>query len=375
MTQPINSRVTPQHVRDVQRWFSHRAHQPGVIPVDPDDRAAWLVARTQGLGGSDAAAIAGLSGYQGALAVYLDKKGLIPDDAEEDPTLAEAARWGHILEEVVAHEYIERQRRAGKRVSNVTKPGVMFRHPLHPWMLATPDRLVFDWNEKGDDVDLARGLEIKTRSAHVARQWQDGQIPQSVLAQVQWYMEVLGLDEYDVAALVGGQALTIGRVTRDQTFINRLVAAGGAFWDQCVVPGSPPPADGLEGTTWAIKAAYRTSTPDKVAQLEPATFDRLGRYMALTKYISRATKEKEAIANDLRVLLGDAEEGHYQDQRVITWRAGGPRHTIDVERLERDWPVVWAAVKTESPGSRTLRVRAVSDQAELQDDEFDYEEE
>ena len=55
------------------------------------ERAAWLAERRSGIGGSDIAAILGLSPWKTAVDVWLDKTGQREDDTVGD---AEAVRWG-----------------------------------------------------------------------------------------------------------------------------------------------------------------------------------------------------------------------------------------------------------------------------------------
>ncbi|WP_240491790.1 YqaJ viral recombinase family protein, partial [Acinetobacter baumannii] len=61
------------------------------------DRTAWLELRNKGIGGSDAAAIAGLSKYKSPVAVYLEKTGQL-----EQEEAGETAYFGNKLEALVA---------------------------------------------------------------------------------------------------------------------------------------------------------------------------------------------------------------------------------------------------------------------------------
>ena len=63
-------------------------------------REQWLEERRKGIGGSDAAAIAGLSPWKSPVAVWLEKTGQVEP---EEP--GEAAYWGTVLEDVVARNF------------------------------------------------------------------------------------------------------------------------------------------------------------------------------------------------------------------------------------------------------------------------------
>ena len=66
------------------------------------DRINWLELRRNAIGGSDAAAILGLSKWSSPLAVYADKLGLVPEREDN-----EAMRQGRDLEEYVASRFTE----------------------------------------------------------------------------------------------------------------------------------------------------------------------------------------------------------------------------------------------------------------------------
>ena len=67
-------------------------------------KAEWLRLRRNGIGGSDAAAIMGLSPWRTAMDVWLEKTGEFTRDDEEN----EQMYWGTVLEAVVAEEFTRR---------------------------------------------------------------------------------------------------------------------------------------------------------------------------------------------------------------------------------------------------------------------------
>lgn len=66
------------------------------------NRQSWLEARRTGIGASDAPAIAGLSPWKTALAVYADKV-----NGAADHPLTPAQAWGLRLEPAIAAAYSE----------------------------------------------------------------------------------------------------------------------------------------------------------------------------------------------------------------------------------------------------------------------------
>lgn len=64
----------------------------------------WLEARKSGIGGSDAAAIAGLNKWSSPIRVYYDKI----SETVKNQLPSEAAYFGNVLEEIVAEEFSKR---------------------------------------------------------------------------------------------------------------------------------------------------------------------------------------------------------------------------------------------------------------------------
>ena len=110
-------------------------------------RPDWLELRKKGLGGSDAAAVLGISPFRTARDLYYDKLGIVTADDQANWVALEV---GTLLEPLVARIF------EAKTGLKVYQRKCMFQHPLYPWMLADLDYL----------VDLPDGttaiVEIKT---------------------------------------------------------------------------------------------------------------------------------------------------------------------------------------------------------------------
>ena len=124
----------------------------------------WLSYRRRGIGGSDAAAILGISPWRTARDLYYDKLNVVKADMDENWV---ALEMGHLLEDLVARIF------AKKTGLRIFQRKVMFQHPLYPWMLADLDYL----------VELPNGsnaiLEIKRRSFRCTMNLRDGIICRS----------------------------------------------------------------------------------------------------------------------------------------------------------------------------------------------------
>ena len=96
-------------------------------------RPDWLELRKKGLGGSDAAAVLGISPFRTARDLYYDKLGIVTTDDQANWVALEV---GTLLEPLVARIF------EAKTGLKVYQRKCMFQHPLYPWMLADLDYLV-----------------------------------------------------------------------------------------------------------------------------------------------------------------------------------------------------------------------------------------
>lgn len=285
--------------------------------ADLDGRDDWLAARRSGIGASDAAAICGLDPFRSPTAVWLDKVGL-GDDVEND-----AMRWGRRLEAAVADEFAEEHPELV-----VEAPSAIYQHAERDWMLANPDRLCYP--AESPDV-LVAALEIKTAGQYVAQRWEHG-VPDNYAVQVQHQLEVLDLDAAFVAVLIGGRDYRTFEIKRDPEAIAAIVDIEAEFWDRYVLAGSPPPVDGHESTTDALKRLYADAQTDLEVELPGearALLDRLRDAKAEAKAVTAEVGELE---NQLRAWLGQATAGVLDGATVVTWKPAG-KGRIDEDRL------------------------------------------
>ena len=117
----------------------------------------WLAYRRQGIGGSDVAAILGISPFRTARDLYDDKLNIA--SAVDDTGNWVALEMGHLLEPLVAQIFTKK---TGLEVFQIKK---MFRHPQYPFMLADVDYFVRLPNGK---IAI---LEIKTTNYNAKDHW------------------------------------------------------------------------------------------------------------------------------------------------------------------------------------------------------------
>jgi putative phage-type endonuclease len=287
------------------------------------DRDAWLKLRKRGIGGSDAAAVAGMNPYKSAVAVFLEKTGQMePEEA------GEAAYWGNVLEDVVAKEFALR---TGLKVQRTNK---MYRHPEHHFMIGNVDRLVTDGNKR-------RGiLEVKTASAYKAGDWEDGRIPDNYAIQLQHYMAVLGLDYGHFAVLIGGNRFEHRYVERDERIVKYLIEIEKHFWNEHVLKRIPPMIDGSKASTDLLSYLYPTSKPDSIVALPPDMADRVKELREAQEAAKAAEARLEAAKNFIKAAAGDAETILFNGEKVATWKSNETT-SLDTKRLKAERPEIY----------------------------------
>ena len=195
-------------------------------------RDAWLEQRRKTIGGSDAAAIVGLSKYASPFSVWAEKTGRLPEREDN-----EAMRQGRDLEDYVARRWMEA---AGQKVHRVS---AILYNSIYPFAHADVDRMLTGKNE---------GLECKTTATLDLKQFSGGEFPAQYYAQCVHYLAVTGAERWNLAVLAFGRGFFTFTLERDQAEIDALMKAEAAFW-QMVEAGTPPLMDGSEASAETLR--------------------------------------------------------------------------------------------------------------------------
>jgi putative phage-type endonuclease len=298
------------------------------------DRDAWLAARLNGIGGSDAAAVVGISPWKSPFQVWMEKTG---QSQGEDLSNNEYVYWGMVLEQIVADRFCELTSK------KVRKMG-MVRSKHYPFLLADVDRMVVGENA---------GLECKTANGFAGKQWEDDKLPDQYYLQCQHYMAVTGCDKWYIACLIGGNHFVYKEIDRNEDDIVAIIGQEAAFWKDYVVPRVMPEVDGSTSCAQALKNKFKgggeaITLPSEAEKL----LNDIDTYSADEKALKAAIQEKK---NRLCVLLGDAETG-WSGERKVTWKVQNGRVTVDSKKLKAELPEVYDKYKHIGKPSRVLRV-------------------
>ncbi len=294
-------------------------------------REAWLEQRRSGIGGSDVAAILGLSKWKTPLDVYLEKRGELPPQPETEPM-----RWGTLLEPVIIREFSERH---GVRV--VRGEGIK-RHQDYAFMLASLD---------GWAPEVPAVVECKTaRSADGWGEPGTGEIPAYYQTQVAHYMAVTGAALAFVPVLIGAADFRVYQVERDEGFIDDIIEAESAFWHDHVLAGVPP-----EPVNAADAARLWARDNGETVEVAPEIGDDVEELRALKEQAKDIEERIGSIEDRLKIAFRDASSIAHGGRVLATFKAQ-TRKSIDTKALTAANPTLAEQFAKEST-FRVLRLK------------------
>jgi len=284
-------------------------------------REDWLEHRRHYIGGSDAAAVLGLSRFKSPFAVYMDKIGL-----GEDKT-STVMEMGNLLEGYVAELF---ERESGLKVQRRHR---MYISEDHPFMAANIDRAVL--RDPG-------GLECKTTTRFNNSAWDEGEIPPEYYWQCMHYMAVTKAPHWYLAVLFRDNGdFKWFKIVADHEEITKLIQAEEAFWER-VQKRLPPETSGLESETKALNEMYPAdSVVGDTADLTELVND-LGYRAILREEIGKQEKLVEMIDQKIKRAMGFCQVGQ-GGQFAVTWKAY-QRVEIDRDKLRTEYPKVFREV-------------------------------
>jgi len=189
----------------------------------------WLELRRQRIGGSDVAAVFGLSPFCTTRDLFYDKTGVKP--AIEEETNWVAKKYGNLLESLVGEIF---SMKTGLKIFRDKK---MYAHPEYPFMLANTDFLVY----MPDGTKAI--LECKTSNYNCQDKWYNGAVPINYELQVRHYMAVMNINTAFIACLFGNNEneFVYRRIDRDLDYEKNIIEQEKYFWEEFVLKNIEPP--------------------------------------------------------------------------------------------------------------------------------------
>ncbi len=305
-------------------------------PILPADAplADWLAARRRGIGGSDIAAIVGVSKYAGPTKVYYDKLGVLPD---EDNAAMERGRRVEKADRLkFADEHPELYVTDG--------PGLV-AHPDRPIQLATIDGIAAE----GPNSPPLAIVEVKTGSSRDPEWGEEStdEVPLPYLCQVTWYLDVFGLDVGYLAVLLDGRDYREYQIDYDAQLAAKLRGHAEAFWFRHVLAQVAPDADGLESTAQVLASQHNPKLTSE-GQLDADVVGWAQIYGNAHRDEQAAADRKQEAGNHLRaafIAAGSPHIGLVGDRKIANFSKSNPKPVVefDTNRFAAEHPELFAA--------------------------------
>lgn len=273
------------------------------------------------LGGTDVAAIVGVSSFRSVHQVWAEKRGLKSDDLADN----DAALMGKLLEVPIGRRYMRETHRKIRRPNPEAPRDLkcLVRHPNLEWAAGSPDYVVV-----GES-----GL-MDCKSARFGDKWGDegtDQVPLAYLVQGHWYLWLTGREWIDIATLFGVHDFRVFRIPRNEALEGILAERAARFWVDHVLAGVPPAPDDSEGSTELLKLLHPAQKDEILMDATDDDNDLALSLAGARREFFEASFSLKRLENTLRARIGDAAG--------ITGTAAGAK-----------WTVTW---KKNSDGSKT----------------------
>lgn len=331
-----------------------------LAPIEPRleryaTREEWLAGRDRTpyrIGGSDVAAILGISPWASPWDVWARKTGAatVEPDAAKEALFERGRRW----EPTVLREYAVA---TGRELIDVGEALIV--HPSEPWVVGSPDALARDGEGLG-------GVEAKT--AIRVHGWapedteiieygegSEAALPPHYATQAYWYLEASGLPWWDCVVLLPRYEVRVVRLHRDPKVQAELLAAVGAWRERHLIGGEPPPVDASGACRAWLSGAFPGDPTKRAVQAAPDVAALMADAMEADAAAKAATARKKATAAALQAAMGDTYKA-IADCGSAVCTLPSERRTIDAKRLAADHPDLARQYERASPIGRSIRL-------------------
>lgn len=283
------------------------------------------------LGGTDVPAILGLSPYRTPLDVYSSK--VNPPEVREDmhPKLVA----GIILEDAIAElfEYY-----SGRKTHKLEQ--TVF-HTEYDFMGANVDRII----EPGQNDEYEGILDCKNKEGWVVESYKakGDEVLVNDWCQVQHYMDILKKDYAYLAVLIDGNDLEYHRVERDADFIEHKNKVLLKFWKDHILKKIPPEAS----TPQELITTNYKFDEDNIIEASDNVAGIVLEYQEWGNKEQAARERKKEIADQLKMLLKDAGQLHYNGTPIMSMRKI-TRTGVKNKELKEQYPEIYERLKDET---------------------------
>lgn len=304
--------------------------------------------RRKGIGGSDAAALCGLSPFKTPLHVYMEKLGLI----EADSTNAfEGSRiWGNYFERIIAEHFKEKNNKS-------LHYDYFYQHTEKDVILfANCDAAIIIPKTPTAHFDVVGILEVKTTDKENAWRWGEpgtDEFPDEYKFQCAHYAMVTGVQIVHVAVLIGGNDYREYVYYKNDALESLLLEKELDFWKEFVERKIPPPPICEED----CRLLYYSSNATKIVasnEIEQSALE----LKAVNETLAHYEEQKSHLKMKLMDYMRDNDTLVTADDKVlVTWKRTKEISRFDTKRFKEECPDLYRDYCKEEKSSRVFLIK------------------
>lgn len=312
------------------------------------DRMEFLQRRKSGIGGSDVAAIMGLSKYRTAYDVWKDKT----SDVIEEST-SSVLKIASYLEQYAAQEY---EAATGYKVRRWNEELINIEYPF---LKGNIDRQICLDKKRGVGI-----LECKALSTYNFRNVKMHGLPADYICQIQHYFLCgNGIYTWGAFAIINrdtGELLTF-EVMPDKKFMQSIIEICVPFWTECVEKNVPPVMQTAEDCKVSVAPACNGIITDLTSdsELNELAQQRIENAALLDEAKALLAQTDALIAEK----LADYEAVECRGARI--YYKSSVRTSVDSARLKKEKPEIYKEFSKTTESARSLRFYPVEARQQL----------
>jgi putative phage-type endonuclease len=274
--------------------------------------------RSNFLGGSDVAAILGVSPWKSEFALYQEKIGEYQE--EVTPTKQKIFNRGKRWEPIVIEMLVDELEDRGHEVQIITR-NARYVDPEHGFLAAEIDL------ELMIDGEHTNG-EMKTVHAFAAKDWgeqETDEIPIWYTAQVAHGQMITGRNQTIVAALIGADDLRVHVVNRDDELIQIIRGKEIEFWNRIQRREPPEPT-----TASDINRLYQVDA-GTVMEADVELIELIAEASNTKRNLKDVEAHLDILITRIKARMGEAALLMHNGQKLCSWKNNKQSTKIDWE--------------------------------------------
>lgn len=304
----------------------------------------FMIERRSYAGGSDVAAIYGVSPYATPTQLWLEKTGQRtppPPDKYKKRILER----GHRLEPIVVEMALDKLREQGHEVELIAT-NERYYDPDYPFLSCEIDfELMFNGEHINGDAKTVQGFARNSWGEE-----ETDEIPLHYHLQFLHGMGITRRRRCIVAALIGLDDVAIYWAEWDDETITAMRAKVIDFWNRCVLGGERP-----DFLVYDDVSAVYPRDNGKAIEATEVIAEKVAKLRNLKHQIKSWENEAEGLQLDIAEFVSPHSILTFEGQPILTWKAQESRR-LDQEALSNEHPDLVAQFKTTTT-SRVMRLK------------------